>query len=83
MIIVRAALKHVGIPFEPVLRLGLSKAVYFAASNENAVDCLRKGHLRPQQDDGFRAEDAIRYWRDTYLSRRVSGRSDLIAEVPE
>jgi hypothetical protein len=71
LLVVRRALKVLGVPFDQLLRLGREKGVYFAEAFPGAADLLRTDARPRDVDSPFCAKDAIAFWRDNYLSRRL------------
>jgi hypothetical protein len=69
LVVVRRALKKVGLPFESLLRLGVEKGVYFASVADGGAEHLRAGTDRV--DGGLLSTaEVVAYWRDKLLPRR-------------
>lgn len=60
-----------GVPFEPILHLGVPKGVYVGALSEVAIECLRGGKRGRGLGDGLAVDEAVEYWRDVLLPRRA------------
>ena len=71
LVIVRRALKVIGVPFDSILRLGQQKGVYFAQSFPGAAELLRTGERSQRRRFSFGADEAIAYWKDKLLVRKL------------
>jgi hypothetical protein len=64
------ALRLCGLPYEPLVRLGLRKAVYFGVLSQKALVYLRKGKHQNLREN-LSASDAISYWKTVFVSKRI------------
>lgn len=64
------ALRLCGLPYEPLVRLGLRKAVYFGVLSQRGLMYLRKGKHQNLREN-LSASDAITYWKTVFLSKRI------------
>src|SRR5205807_10589155 len=70
MRILNQAMRVCDLPYGPLTRLGLRKAIYFGVLSEKALSRLKiGGEVAPK--DKLSASDAIEYWKVVLLSKRA------------
>ena len=67
--VLRQALKICNIPYEPLLRLGNPKGVYFATLSDENLISLRTGHCSAAVGS-LSVEEAMNYWKSNILPKR-------------
>ncbi|MFY9621750.1 MAG: Druantia anti-phage system protein DruA [Pyrinomonadaceae bacterium] len=70
MRILNQALRVCDLPYEPLARLGLQKAIYFGVLSEKALSRLKTGGEAAPKDK-LSTSDAIEYWKVVLLSKRA------------
>lgn len=68
--ILRQAIRCCGLPYEPLLRLGNQKAVYFAVLSEVSLVSLRTG-IKSGAVDSLTVNQAVDFWRSYILPKRT------------
>jgi hypothetical protein len=71
LVVVRRALKTLGIPFEPLLRLGRKRGIYLAPVTADGWELLRRGRPRIGPDDPLPTATVIDHWRESILTTRM------------
>jgi Druantia protein DruA len=75
LIVVRKALKVLGLPFEPLLRLGRPRGVYLAAASPDGLDLLQRGASKLPPIQELPTEVVIDHWREAFLTPRLESSS--------